>query len=126
MKCRRGFSNSRWGRRLKYSSGLWPVGRNDAAAAEEAMLELTCERAKLADGQHILELGCGWGSLSLWMAEHYPNARITARLEFRNAKAHIDAEAARRGFGNLTIITQDMNRFDAAGNIRPRGLGRNV
>src|SRR5579872_4106215 len=62
------------GRRLKYSSGLWSNGVDSLDAAEEAMLQLTCERARIADGQRILELGCGWGSLSLWLAEHYPNA----------------------------------------------------
>ena len=100
------------GPRLKYSSALWPAGVTTLAAAEEAMLQLTCERAQLADGQEILELGCGWGSLSLWMAERYPNARITGVSNSRTQKEHIDAEAARRGLRNVTIITCDMNRFE--------------
>ena len=82
--------------------------------AEEEMLAVTCARATLTDGQRILELGCGWGSLSLWMAEHYPSAQITAVSNSRTQKEHIDAEAARRGFGNLTIVTADMNVFDAS------------
>jgi len=100
------------GRRLKYSSGLWPAGVTSLDAAEEAMLRLTCERAGIADGQRILELGCGWGSLSLWLAEHYPAAQITGVSNSATQKEHIDAEARRRGFTNLRIITCDMNRFD--------------
>jgi cyclopropane-fatty-acyl-phospholipid synthase len=102
------------GPRLKYSGALWPAGVTTLAAAEEAMLRLTCERAQIADGQHILELGCGWGSLSLWLAEHYPHALITGVSNSATQKLHIDAEAARRGLTNLRIITCDMNRFDIA------------
>lgn len=102
------------GRRLKYSSGYWPQGVATLDDAEERMLALTCERALLADGQRVLELGCGWGSLSLWMAAHYPASRITAVSNSRTQKEHIDAEAKRQGLGNLTIITADMNDFDAA------------
>jgi cyclopropane-fatty-acyl-phospholipid synthase len=101
------------GKRLKYSSGLWTDEVRTLDVAEEKMLALTCERAELADGQRVLELGCGWGSLSLWMAEKYPNSQITAVSNSRTQKEHIDAEAARRGFKNLTIITCDMNVFEA-------------
>jgi cyclopropane-fatty-acyl-phospholipid synthase len=101
------------GRRLKYSSGLWPEGVATLDAAEEAMLRLTCERAQIADGQSILELGCGWGSLSLWLAERYPRARITGVSNSATQKEHIDTEARRRGLTNLRIITCDMNRFDS-------------
>jgi cyclopropane-fatty-acyl-phospholipid synthase len=103
------------GPRMKYSSALWPEGVTTLAAAEEQMLALTCERAGLADGQRILELGCGWGSLSLWMAEKYPRACITGVSNSATQKQYIDAEAARRGLGNLTIVTCDMNVFEAAG-----------
>ena len=99
------------GRRLKYSSGLWDDSVTTLDEAEERMLALTCERASLANGQQILELGCGWGSLSLWMAEHFPGARITAVSNSRTQKQHIDAMAAARGLTNLEIITQDMNVF---------------
>lgn len=99
------------GRRLKYSSGLWDDSVTTLDEAEERMLALTCERAGLANGQQILELGCGWGSLSLWMAEHFPGARITAVSNSRTQKEHIDAMAAARGLTNLEIITQDMNIF---------------
>lgn len=101
------------GRRLKYSSALWTDAGDTLDTAEEKMLALTCERAELADGLRILELGCGWGSLSLWMAEKYPGARITAVSNSRTQKEHIDAEAARRRLGNLTIVTADINVFDS-------------
>ena len=100
------------GARLKYSSGYWSDGVTTLDEAEERMLALTCARAELEDGQRILELGCGWGSLTLWMAEKYPRARITAVSNSRTQKEHIDGEAARRGLTNLTIITADMNDFD--------------
>ena len=100
------------GARLKYSSGLWSEGVTTLDGAEEAMLRLTCERARIEDGQRILELGCGWGSLSLWLAEHYPNAHITGVSNSATQRMHIEAECARRGLGNLRIITCDMNRFD--------------
>jgi cyclopropane-fatty-acyl-phospholipid synthase len=105
------------GKRLKYSGALWTGGITTLDAAEEAMLKLTCKRAQLADGQSILELGCGWGSLSLWMAENYPNARITGVSNSATQKLHIDAEAKRRGLRNLRIITCDMNSFDIAENF---------
>jgi cyclopropane-fatty-acyl-phospholipid synthase len=100
------------GSHLKYSSGLWTEGVKDLDEAEAAMLRLTCRRAQLADGQNILELGCGWGSLSLWMAEHFPAAKITGVSNSATQKKYIDSEAARRGLKNLRIITCDMNRFD--------------
>ena len=103
------------GPRLKYSSGYYDHGDEKLAQAEERMLGLTCERARLADGQHILELGCGWGSLTLWMAEHYPHAQITAVSHSRTQREHITSEAKRRGLGNVTVITCDMNDFDIAG-----------
>jgi cyclopropane-fatty-acyl-phospholipid synthase len=100
------------GKRLKYSSGYWDDSVRTLDQAEERMLGITCERAQLEDGQRILELGCGWGSLSLWMAEHYPKAAITGVSNSATQKLHIDAEAQRRGLTNLTIITADMNAFD--------------
>ncbi|HEV2696068.1 MAG TPA: cyclopropane-fatty-acyl-phospholipid synthase family protein [Verrucomicrobiae bacterium] len=100
------------GKRLKYSGAYWPADVNTLDIAEQTMLQLTCARAKLADGQDILELGCGWGSLSLWMAEQYPNARITGVSNSATQKLHIDAEAQKLGLKNLSIITCDMNRFD--------------
>ena len=101
------------GPRMKYSGGYWPRDETTFAESEEAMLELSCQRAGLVDGQDVLELGCGWGSLTLWMAGHYPGSRITGVSNSATQKIHIEAEAARRGLGNVRIITADMNDFEA-------------
>ncbi|MCX6866380.1 MAG: cyclopropane-fatty-acyl-phospholipid synthase [Verrucomicrobia bacterium] len=103
------------GKHLKYSSGFWPDKTTTFDESEAAMLKLTCERAELQDGQRILELGCGWGSLSLWMAGHYPNAQITSVSNSRTQKQFIDVEAAQRGLNNLTIITANMIHFEGVG-----------
>lgn len=103
------------GPRLKYSGVYWPEGVTTLAEAEEAMLAMTCARAEIADGQKILELGCGWGSLSLWLAEKYPNASITGVSNSATQKEYIDAECRRRKIANLRIITCDMNAFDIDG-----------
>lgn len=100
------------GKHLKYSSGYWKPGVKDIDHSERDMLELTIQRADLKDGQHILEMGCGWGSLSLFMAERFSKAKVTGVSNSRTQKLHIDAEAAKRGITNLTIITKDMNHFD--------------
>lgn len=106
------------GPRLKYSSCYYETGRETLAQAEETMLALTCERARIADGQDILELGCGWGSLTLWMAEKYPRARITGVSHSRTQREHILAVAERRGLKNVAIVTCDMNDFDfSAGSV---------
>ena len=99
------------GPHMKYSCALWNGDAGDLAQAEEAMLDLTCSRACLQDGQEVLELGCGWGSLSLSMAGRYPNSRILAVSNSRSQKQFIDAEAARRGLTNLEVVTVDMNEF---------------
>jgi len=98
----------------KYSSCWWDAGTRSLAEAEALALERTCANADLADGQRILELGCGWGSLSLWMAERYPNARIVAVSNSAPQRGYIEARAAERGLGNLRIVTCDMNAFDPA------------
>ncbi len=95
----------------KYSSCLWTSDVRTLEQAERAALLETCAHADLADGQQILELGCGWGSLSLWMAEHYPAARIVAVSNSQSQRQYISAEAERRGLGNLSVITCDMNAF---------------
>jgi cyclopropane-fatty-acyl-phospholipid synthase len=95
----------------KYSSAWWPDGTTNLAQAEAAALTATCERAELADGQEILELGCGWGSLTLWMARHYPNSRITAVSNSHSQRARILGEAERSGLRNVEVITADMNCF---------------
>jgi cyclopropane-fatty-acyl-phospholipid synthase len=100
------------GKRLKYSSCYYPTGNETLDQAEEAMLALYGERAELADGQHILELGCGWGSLTLWMAERYPNARITAVSNSATQRAHIEAACAARGWSHVRVITCDVNQLE--------------
>ncbi len=100
------------GPRLKYSGCLFERPDSTLAQAEDAMLALTCERAQLRDGQRVLELGCGWGSLSLWMAERYPHSRITAVSNSAAQRAHIEARCRERGLTNLGVLTRDMNVFD--------------
>ena len=99
------------GPQMKYSCALWNADTKDLSEAEEAMLDLTCRRACLEDGQEVLELGCGWGSLSLFMARRFPNSRILTVSNSHSQKQFIDAEAARRGLANLTVVTADMNDF---------------
>jgi cyclopropane-fatty-acyl-phospholipid synthase len=100
------------GRRLKYSGCYYPSGTESLDQAEEAMLALYVERGRIADGQEILELGCGWGSFSLYLAERFPGSRITGVSNSRTQKEFIDAEAKKRSLSNLTILTRDMNTFD--------------
>lgn len=100
------------GTRLKYSSCIWPEGVEDLASAENAMLDLTCQRAQLQDRMDILELGCGWGSLTLWMAERFPNARILAVSNSATQRAHIETQAVDRGFCNVEVRTCDVNELD--------------
>jgi len=99
------------GPHLKYSSGIWPDGCDSLEDSEAAMLELSCERAELSDGQHVLELGCGWGSLSLWMAAHYPKSQITSISNSKSQREYIQSLAQKRGLKNLTVITCDINEF---------------
>jgi len=102
------------GKRLKYSSAYWPAGCTSLDHAEEAMLELTCRRAGLDEGDEILELGCGWGSLSLSMAEKFSRSRIVAVSNSRTQKRYIDEQAKVRGLQNLEIVTADMNTFETS------------
>jgi cyclopropane-fatty-acyl-phospholipid synthase len=106
------------GPRLKYSSCYWPDGVDTLAQAEDAMLELTCERAAIEDGMTILDLGCGWGSLTLWLADRYPHAEIVAVSNSRAQREHIESLGAR----NVTVLTADANDLD----LRPRRFDRVV
>jgi len=101
------------GPRRKYSCCLYSSTDMPLAQAEEAMLALTVERAEIEDGMHVLDLGCGWGSLSLYLAERFPNARITGVSNSRSQRDYILAEARERGFNNVRIITADVNSFVA-------------
>jgi cyclopropane-fatty-acyl-phospholipid synthase len=96
----------------KYSCAWWPAGVDSLEAAEAAALAETCRRAQLDNGQEILELGCGWGSLSLWMARNYPQARITAVSNSHTQREAILALASDQGLENLRVVTADINVFE--------------
>ena len=99
------------GANLKYSSCWWGDDVATLDQAEDRMLQLTCERAELADGQRILELGCGWGSLTVWMARHYPQARITAVSNSASQREYINSRCSKAGLHNVEVITADANYF---------------
>ncbi|MDX3975131.1 cyclopropane-fatty-acyl-phospholipid synthase family protein [Shinella sp.] len=99
------------GPRRKYSSCLYPAAETTLAEAEIAALEETCAHAALEDGQDVLELGCGWGSLSLFMAERFPASRIVSVSNSASQRLFIEGEATRRRLTNLTVVTADMNGF---------------
>ena len=108
------FFDQMLGPRRKYSCCYYARPTDDLATAEETALALTAEHAALADGQRILELGCGWGSLSLWMAERYPSARIVSVSNSHSQRAHIEDVARQRRLANLTVVTADMNDFETS------------
>ena len=110
------------GPHLKYSSAYWPTGVDELGDAEASMLALSAERAGLVDGQDLLDLGCGWGSLSLWAAARYPNSRIVAVSHAAPQRAFIAARAAERGLANLTVRTADVRTLELA----PAGFDRVV
>ena len=104
------------GKRLKYSSCFYKTGDETLDEAEVAMLGIYSERAELKDGQHILELGCGWGSLTLWMAEKYPNANITAVSNSATQRLHIEAVCRERGWQHVKVVTCDVNTLELDAN----------
>jgi len=99
------------GRHLKYSSCYWEPGCQTLDQAEADMLQLCSERAELQDGMRVLELGCGWGSFSLWIAEHYPNTTVVGVSNSQSQREFIEGQARERGLKNVRIITADMNEF---------------
>ncbi len=101
------------GPRRKYSGCLWPwpEGSGSLAEAEEAMLALSCERAGVEDGMRVLDLGCGWGSLSLWLAERYPACSVLGVSNSGSQREWILGEAARRGLSNVEVVTADVNSY---------------
>lgn len=101
------------GAHCKYSSCYWPPGVQSLNQAEAEALSVTCARAEIENGMSVLDLGCGWGSLSLWIAEHYPGCRITSVSNSHRQRQHIVAEAERRGLDNIDVLTCDMNVFAA-------------
>ena len=102
------------GSHRKYSSGLWTNART-LDEAEAAMLRLSCERAELQDGMRVLDLGCGWGSMTLWIARHFPNCRVTGVSNSRSQREDILARADAAGLRNVEIVTADANVFTPSG-----------
>ncbi|MES2198059.1 MAG: cyclopropane-fatty-acyl-phospholipid synthase family protein [Pseudomonadota bacterium] len=96
----------------KYSSCFYKEPASTLQEAEEEALRQTIEHADLADGQAILELGCGWGSLALAMARRFPNAEITAVSHAPSQREHIEQVAASRGLKNIRVVTADINGFE--------------
>lgn len=101
------------GKHRKYSCCYWDDDAKSLDAAERAALEITCRRAGIDDGMQILDLGCGWGSFSLWVAEGYPQCRVTAVSNSHAQRLYIESQTVTRGLNNLEVITADMNDFDA-------------
>ena len=104
------------GEKLKYSSCYWDNSTKNINDAEIKSLQLSCQHAQIHDGMNILELGCGWGSLSLWMAEQYPTATITAVSNSHSQRSYIEQQAANRDLNNLNVVTADMNNFTTHNN----------
>ena len=101
------------GAKLKYSSGYWPQGTSTLDDSEVQMLKLTSKRAALSDGQEVLELGCGWGSLTFHMALTYPNSKITAVSNSNDQRQFIEKKCAELKIKNIKVITADMNDFSS-------------
>lgn len=106
------FFHAHLGPRLKYSCCLYPTGRETLAEAEEAMLALYAERADLRDGLRILDLGCGWGSLSIWLAQRFPNATIVALSNSNGQREFIEARLHALGLRNVTVLTGNVAEVD--------------
>lgn len=100
------------GKNLKYSSCYFPNGNESLSEGEDVMLALTCQRAQLEDGHTILELGCGWGSLTLWMARNYPRSQILAVSNSASQAEFIRSRASQQGLPNITVVTQDVNLLE--------------
>ena len=99
------------GANLKYSSGYWSKEVFSLDESELEMLKITCERAGLVDGQDILELGCGWGSLTCFMAQKFPNSKITAVSNSKDQRNFIQQKNDKLNLQNIKVFTADMNDF---------------
>ena len=102
------------GPHVKYSGAWWPPGVETLEEAERRMLELTVERAGIEDGHQVLDLGCGWGSMTLFLAAAFPRCRIVALSNSAPQRAYIVEKARGRGLTNVTVITADINQFETA------------
>ena len=111
------FFNKVLGPNLKYSCCFYETSTESLGDAEGQALTETAEHAALADGQDVLELGCGWGSLTLFMAARYRASRITAVSNSASQRVYIETQAAQRGLSNVRVITADMNEFEPTGNF---------
>lgn len=100
------------GSHRKYSSCFWNEDTKRLVQAEAEALRITCRHAEISDGMQVLDLGCGWGSLSLWIAAHYPSCRVVSVSNSNSQREFITAQAKERGLDNVTVITCDMNNFD--------------
>jgi len=99
------------GPRLKYSCGYWPSPETSLAESEDLMLDMTCRRAELEDGMNVLDLGCGWGSLSLWIAERYPHCRVTAVSNSHSQRRFIENRCRALGLQNVRVRTCNIARL---------------
>ena len=118
------FFNLHLGPRLKYSCALYPDGSETLGQAEEKMLALYAERAGLKDGMRIMDLGCGWGSLSLWLAEKYPGSQIVGLSNSHGQREFIEKRAKERGLNNVRILTGNVVEFDFPGSGVEPGFDR--
>ncbi|MEZ6071556.1 MAG: cyclopropane-fatty-acyl-phospholipid synthase family protein [Pirellulales bacterium] len=120
------FFRSVLGTRLKYSCCLFPRGSESLDEAEEQMLELVCRRAQLFDGMHILDLGCGWGSLTLWLASHYPRAVVTALSNSSSQRQYIEKQCREAGLNNVRVFTGDIGTTEYLSSTAGRRFDRIV
>ncbi len=106
-----GFFAEVLGEKSKYSSCYWRQRRQSLEQAEDDALQITCDHAGIKNGMRILELGCGWGSLTLWIARHYPHSHVTGVSNSAGQREYIEAQVHCEGLDNVHVITADMNDF---------------
>ncbi len=105
------------GPHLKYSCGHWPEGVATLGEAEASMLALTCQRAQIEDGMRVIDLGCGWGALALWVAERYPQTEVLAVSNSTSQREFIEQRRTLRGLPNLRVVTADVNDYQPSGHF---------
>lgn len=100
------------GPKLKYSCGYWPTAATTLPESETLMLDMYCKRAGIVDGMTIIDLGCGWGSVTLHVAQRFPNCKVTGISNSNSQREYILATAKERGLKNVNVLTGDINNFD--------------
>lgn len=100
------------GPNLKYSCGYWPHATTTLEGSELYMLEMYCQRAQIQDGMTIVDLGCGWGSVTLYVAKKFPKCKVTGISNSNSQREYILATAKARGLNNVNVLTGDINEFD--------------